>query len=168
MSQTSVIEQGDARIGLLADSSLRDIVSFAAETALPFGRFVARGTKPTEQCKLPAAAGDITDAKKGLGVVIASQTVEVPLDSTADPQYPQYRNVPVLTFGRVWVLTESASTDTTKSVYVRHAVAGALNQLGAFSDAAGAGLEELSNAKWWGADQVIDGKRLALLQLRLT
>lgn len=168
MSQTSVGEQGIARVGLLADLGLRDTLSFAGEEAIPFGALVVRGTNAEKQCKLPAADTDISDAKKVLGVAVAVQTQEVPFPTnTANPTYIKDYTVSVLTFGRIWVRTESAATDPTKDVYVRHTAAGALNVIGGFSDAAGTGLEKLDNAKWMGNDRMVDGVQLALLQVRL-
>ena len=167
MSQTSVIEQGVARSGLLADLGLREMLSFSAETAIPFGLFVVRGTDMDKQCKLPAAATDVTDRKKGLGVAVALQTLEVPLMGTADPQYLKDFTVAVLTFGRIWVPTEDDATDESKSVYVRHTVDAALTKIGGFSASAGAGLSVLSNARWMGEDVTVDGTRLAQLEVRL-
>lgn len=166
MSQTVVQEQAAARAGLKGDSSVSVVDSFAGEVAIPFGRFVVRGTKPTKQCKLPGAAADITDAKKNLGVAISTATVEVPMNSTAPAQYPINRTIPVMNFGRVWVETEDAATDTTKDVYVRHTASGANTKLGVFSAAAGAGLEKLENARWLGEDIMDGNNRLALLEVR--
>ena len=166
MSQTAVNEQSDARIGLVADSSFTVKDSFAAEIAIPFGRLVIRGTKATVECTLPGTAGDITDGKKVLGIAIASQNVETPA-GTAAPQYPIERTLAVLNFGRVWVETESDSTDTSKDVYVRHTAAGANTKIGVFSDAAGTGLAKLENARWLSED-VLDGTdRIAILEVRL-
>lgn len=167
MSQTSYNEQGVAQIGMIADSSLRNVDSFIGEGAIPYGRFVVRGTDDEKQCKLPAAATDITDAKKNLGIALSTQEMEIPLNSTADPQYPDKRAISTMSFGRVWVETESATTDVDQDVYVRHAVAGALNKLGGFAAAAGTGLAKLENAKWRTADQTINGRTLAILELRL-
>lgn len=166
--QTSVVEQSAARVGLQADSSLAVVDSFAAEGAIPFGRLVVRGTSPEKECKLPAAADDITDAKKVLGIAMASQNVETPLPGdTNPPQYPDERTTPVMNFGRIFVETEAATTDTTKDVYVRHTADGNKDKIGAFSDAAGNGLAKLENARWLSSD-VLDGTdRIAMLEIRL-
>lgn len=169
MSQTAITEQGAARLGMLADPGLKDTISFAAETVIPFGRFVVRGASGEKQCKLPAAAADVTDSKKGLGVAMAQQTLEVPFPTNTNPaQYVKDFTVSVLTFGRVWVLVEEATADETKDVYVRHTAAGALDVIGGFASTSGTGKSTLSNAKFMGASVVIDNLRLIQLQLRLT
>ena len=165
MSQTSYNEQGDAQVGLMADSAATVVDSFTAETAIPFGRFVVRGTKPAIQCKLPASAGDVTGLK-ALGIAVRTQAIEIPLNSTAAPQYPANMAVSVVNFGRVWVETETAATDTTKEVYVRHTAAGALNKLGGFAAASGTGLAKLDNAKWLGEDKTINGRQMAVVEYR--
>ena len=166
MSQTNYNEQGDALVGMVADSSTSVVDSFSGEVAIPFGRFVIRGTNRNQQCKLPAAAGDINN-KNGVGVAIRNQAIEIPLNSTAAPTYKINDSVPVLSFGRAWVETESAGTDTTKDVYVRHTAAGANTKLGAFSDAAGTGLAKLDNAKWRSEDKTINSRRMAIVEIRL-
>ena len=103
MSQTAVIEQGDARIGLLADTGIHDILSFSGEVAIPFGRWVRRGTNAVEQCNLPSAATHITDLKLGLGVTIAQHTLEVPRRSTADPTYTKDFTVSILTLSLIHI-----------------------------------------------------------------
>ena len=72
-----------------------------------------------------------------------------------------------MSFGRVWVETEDAATDTTKDVYVRYQADGANTKLGAFSAAAGSGLAKLENARWLSEDITHGNDRLALLEVRL-
>lgn len=165
MSQTNYNEQSDAQIGIVSDSSAHVVDSYTGEGAIPFGRFVARGTKPVIQCKLPAAAADVT-GNKALGIAIRTQAIEIPLNSTADPEYPDNSAISVVSFGRVWVETESAATDTTKEVYVRHTAAGALNKLGGFAAAAGTGLAKLDNARWLNENKTINGRQLAIVEYR--
>lgn len=167
MSQTSYNEQGDAQVGMLSDSSIKVTDSFAAEAAVPYGRLVVRGTNRIKECKLPAASTDITNAKNVLGIAMRTQAIEIPLNSTSDPEYKATNTVSVLNFGRIWVETEDAATDTTKDVYARHAVAGALNKVGSFSTAAGTGLVKLDNAKWISDDKMINNRRMAILEIRL-
>ena len=166
MSQTNYNEQDKTGIGLLADLTNHVIDSFTAEVAIPYGRFVIRGTDKVKQCKLPAAAADV-GIKVRLGVAITTQFIEVPANSMAAPTYKINDSVNVLNWGRVWVEAETDTIDTTKDVYVRHAVAGALNKLGVFADAAGTGLAKLDNARWLTVDQLVNGRNLAMLELRL-
>ena len=85
----------------------------------------------------------------------------------APPQYPDERTLAVLNFGRAWVETEDAATDTTKDVFVRHTADGANTKLGVFSAAAGNGLAKLENARWLSED-VLDGTdRIAVVEVRL-
>lgn len=167
MSQTNYNEQDAGFLGLLADLTTHVMDSFTAEAAIVYGRFVARGTNKTKQCKLPAAATDITSRAARLGIAVTTQFIETPQNSTADPQYPANKSVNVMSFGRAWVECETATVDTSKDVYVRHAVDGGKNKLGAFSDTAGTGLVKLDNARWLSEDRSIDGKNLAIVEIRL-
>ncbi len=129
MSQTSYSEYQPAAAfeGQLADSGLTDKVSVPCAAAVPFGKLVVQDTADGTG-KLPAAAGDITDAKKVLGLSISSQTIEND-PSVPTPQYPAGSVVPTLRKGRAWVKVES-DVNPDSDVYVRYAAGG--NGLGSF------------------------------------
>ena len=169
MSQTNYNEQDKAGLGLIADLTPYVVDSFIAETALIYGRFVVRGADKVKQCKLPAAATDITARTARLGIVTATQFIETPRNTTtaAPPQYTINKTVNVMSWGRVWVECETNTVDTTKGVFVRHTAAGALNKVGVFADAAGTGLAQITEARWMTVDQLVNGRNLAMVEIRL-
>jgi hypothetical protein len=125
-----------------------------------FGKFACLGAGPG-LIALPAAAADITDLKKAIGVVLAKQDMES--SASGDPQYPVKSAVPVMKKGRVWVNTESAVTAGSSDVHVRY-VAGS-GSVGAFRGAAVASETAiLPDAKWL---STTTGAGLALLEINL-
>ena len=109
MSQTSYAQQADSMDGLKGDIGPHKVVSYAAEVAIPFGRFVCLGTDKEKQCKLPALAADITSLFAKRGVALQSHAMENPADGLA-PQYAIKKTVSVMTKGTVWVKVEDAVT----------------------------------------------------------
>lgn len=132
MSQTSYSEYMPAAAfeGQLADSGLTDKLSIPCAAAMPFGKLVVQDTADLSG-KLPGAATDITDAKKVLGLSVATQTVENN-PAVNGPQYPAGSVVPTLRKGRAWVKVEG-DVNPDSSVYVRYAAGG--NGPGSFSGA---------------------------------
>lgn len=110
MSQTEVAEQPKGFEGQYFDLGNTDILGYLAEGAagLEFGRFVVLGTDPDRQVKLPAVAGDITDAKKNAGVALRDHTRENELGGTA--KYDEGESVSVMKKGRVYVKMNGAFT----------------------------------------------------------
>lgn len=144
MSQTSYsIAQSAAKNGQLADIGIKDVISkINLALALKFGTLGVRGASEG-LCTSPAAAGDVTDEKKVLGVVLCTQDLESSL--TGDPQYPIQSAVPLLRKGRVWVKTEETAT-VASDVFVRYAAGG--NGVGSFGVSAGTSERAaLANAK---------------------
>lgn len=135
MSQSSyAINQGEGRPGLQYDIGLNDVYSLAAEVAIPFGKFVCKGSADT-QCKLPGAGTDVTDITKARGVSLHTNTVQHPYDNSSEV-YPITDTVSVLKRGRVWVQVDS---DFTSNDPVLVVASGA--DAGTFSAASGSVLE---------------------------
>lgn len=120
MSQTAyTVDPAVGREGALVDASLaKDVLSRAAEGAINAGRFVINGTSVGRQAKVPAASGDIT-ANKVLGVTLYDAAKE-----TAEPEFADEDELPILASGKVWMLTEDAMT-AGNPVFVRHTAGGA-------------------------------------------
>lgn len=164
MSQTAVKEQDRALIGM--KSSLlkaENVLSYAAEERIPYGRYVRVGTDTTKQCLLANSVGSVADFKIGRGVALQSHARENLQDGLA-PGYAETDTVSVMSKGGVYVEVEDDVT-TASVVYVRHTVDAALDQLGIFAGAAGTGLEALPNARFLRPSEVIEGKKVALLEL---
>ena len=161
--QTAVNEQGLALNGQIYDLSVSVKSSKAAEGRVVFGRFLARGTDGDLQCKLPAAAGDITGLKAKLGVAIhshANENLQDGLEAGIEDKKP----VSIMEKGKIYVEVEADVTPA-DDVYVRHAVDGGLDQLGIFAPATGTGLAQLANARWEKSSETVDGKKIAVLNL---
>lgn len=80
--------------GQIADTTLRNVLSFSAEEIIEFGRPVMRGTDLERQCKNFVSDAGFT--KKFIGVSL--------LDSTRmTGNYPTTTTVNVMDKGRVWV-----------------------------------------------------------------
>jgi hypothetical protein len=162
MSQLSyAVDQAVAFAGMLADAGMvQDVVTGEnLSAAIPFGVMTAIGAG-ANQIALPAAAGDVTDVKKLVGVAIAHQAMES--SASGLPQYAPNSAVNVLKKGRVWVQVENAVTRGTSDVHVRYAGVG---QRGGFRGAAVASeTAVLPNAKWLSSTT---GAGLALLEIDL-
>lgn len=163
MSQSVVKEQGLALNGQIYDLSPSTKSSYAAEGRVGFGRFVSLGTDKNTQCKLPAAAADISALKNKRGVALQSHANENLQDGLA-PGYEDKKPVSIMELGKVYVEVEADVTPES-DVYVRHTADGGLDQLGIFAPAAGVGLEQLGSARWVRSSEDVDGKKIAVLQL---
>lgn len=128
--------------GQLYDSGQTDKVSAKCANAIPYGKLLIKGAGDFE-AGLPASALDVTNARRTLGISIATQAIEQSL--TGDPQYPAKSVVSVLRKGRIWVKVEDTVTPNS-DVFVRHAAGG--NGVGSFAGAAGAGLALLAGAQY--------------------
>lgn len=129
MSQTSyAVNMSAAFAGMLYDiDPTKDVMSYLANAAIPFGVCVKRVSGQDGQCDLPGSAGDDL-----VGVAIASMTKEVPLGGgTQTVGYAQFDSVPVLRHGRIYVAVEESVTPAS-SVFVRYASGAGGSQLGAF------------------------------------
>lgn len=172
MSQTNYDEQG---LGLVGSkyALVRDerVLSYAAEVAIPYGRFCALGTDKDEQVKLPTAAADITGLGAKRGVALQSHAREN-LQDGLDPQYDAKETVSVMTKGAVYVEVEQDVVPG-DSVFVRFADdgggAGATDKKGIFrkdaDDSVAAAAAELANARWLRSSETSDGKKIAVLEL---
>lgn len=107
MSQTTVAEQGVGFEGELLDLGNTDVISRLAEGVVPFGHFVVLGTDKDNQGKLPAVAGDLTDAKNHLGFSVRQHTIENPLSGNAG-EYADKDNMSVNKKGRMKIKCETA------------------------------------------------------------
>jgi len=128
MSQTSVsLYQAAAFKGMLADlSTANDVMSYAAEAAIPFSLPVMLGTDKEKEV-LTATTG-----AAAIGFALAAHGVEQ--SSAGVAQWAATDTVPVLKSGRVWV-------ETTDAV-VAGAVANMTVATGKLTDAGvGAGIE---------------------------
>lgn len=133
MSQTSfsVNIPAFAHEGQLADAGENDVVSGLAEGAIPFGKFVKRGTDKDNQVALPGASGDITALTAVAGVALHDQAREQ-VSGTA--QYADKAAVSVMKKGRFVAKAEQTCV-AGDPVYVRYA-AGGLG-VGSFGNTAG-------------------------------
>jgi len=106
MSQTTMnTYQPAAFNGMLADlSNLNEVMSYAAQVAVPFGSFVTLGTNKEKQ--VAPVTTSVGQAALAVGVAIASHTVEQ--TSAGVAQYAIADTVPVLKRGRFWVVTDDA------------------------------------------------------------
>jgi hypothetical protein len=106
MAQTSYSQyQSAAFAGMLADLSRKDDpLSFAAESAVGFGKFVKRGTSP--DAEVNPLSTSVGQAALAIGVAVATQTVEQTSGGVA--QYAATDTVPVLNSGRIWLETDDA------------------------------------------------------------
>jgi hypothetical protein len=162
MSQTSYPQYQDPAIaGQKADIGNDDVVSANADDAALDGHFLTLGAGEGK-CKQPAAAADITNVQKALGVAVRSLAREMEIGNTDPAQYKAGAMVPVMKKGRLWVVVEDAITVGTSTVNVRYAGTG---NKGAFLGAAVA-METavLDGAKWI---KGTSGAGLALLELSL-
>lgn len=158
MSQNSVAEQSASFEGMKGDAGDDDVLSRAAEVAIPFGKLVVLGTDVDNQCALPDAAGDVTTAGLQLGVSLQSHAMEQAADRTG---YKAQDMVSIMHKGRVYVKVEEAVTPADPPV-VRHA-AGGLG-LGSFAKTDDANHALLANARYL-SSAGING--LALLEVDL-
>lgn len=101
MSQTSYnLYQAGGFKGQLADVIDHEIMSYSAEAAVAFGGVVMLGTNKERQV-ITATTG-----AAAIGIAVAAHTVEQ--SSAGVAQYGQYDTVPVLKYGRIWMLTDDA------------------------------------------------------------
>ena len=94
--------------GQLYDLSPKDVVTEAAEVALPYGILAVQGTAEN-QAKVPTAGADLA-ADKVRGVVLADQAREQKVGGSATGEYSLKDAVSLLRMGRVWVLAKDAVT----------------------------------------------------------
>ena len=165
MSQTSVVEQSRALIGQkYALLKAENVMSYAAEVRIGFGRFVGLGTDKAEQVLLPAAATSITSELLKRGVALQSHARENAQDGLI-PGYEISESVSVMTKGGVFVECEEAVVET-DVVYVRFVAGAGGTELGIFrNDADTASAAILASARFLRASELIDGKHVALLEL---
>jgi hypothetical protein len=81
-------------VGQIADYTPRNIISFAAEQAIEFGRPLMRGTNKETQCMNFIA--DVGRTVKFLGI---SARNPIQIDGT----YPVKSMVSIIDYGRVWI-----------------------------------------------------------------
>ena len=158
MSQTSVESQPIGDAGDQADSGNHDVISRLAEGDLHFGRYSVLGTDKDRQGKLPSTAAEITDDKKGLGVVRSTHAIES--STSGEPRYLDKNMANVMRQGRIHVTTEDAVTPDS-DVFVRFQGG---NEGKFRSDADGGNAAQLSRAKW--VNSVGAGK-VAILEIDL-
>lgn len=143
MSQTVVAEQAAAFAGMKADAGNDDVLSRAGEGAIPFGKLVSLGTLKDSQAKLPAAAGDVTDVKKVLGVSLQSHAMEQ--NGAGAATYDDKDMVSIMHKGRCYVKVQEAVSPT-DTVAVRHVAGG--DGLGSFQKTADANHALLAGARY--------------------
>lgn len=143
MSQTVYNQQAKTVDGSKGNIGPDTVMSYAAEGAIPFGRFCVLGTDKEKQVKLPALAADITSLKSKRGVALQVHTKENRQNGNA-PTYLDKETVSVLTKGPVHVKVEDA-VDPTDDVFVNWQN----GDEGLFrSDIGGADAAQLANARW--------------------
>lgn len=151
-----------------AELTLASVQANATAAAIPFGRAVIEdglGAHGNKLCKLINST-DVTNSAdltaKGLGVAGYDPTREIP-EGALEAEYPGGSMVAVMHNCRVYVEVEAALTSPADGVYVRTAAAGALDKIGGFAPAAGAGLVQWLEARW--VRQA--GTGLAVLEINL-
>lgn len=160
------LKQAAGSVGAIADSAMvQDIETFKNPSAeVKFGCVVTRGAA-SDEIVHPDAAGEITDEKVVRGVVVASHEMESQTGN-ATPGYIAKSVVPVMRKGRVWVVSESAITEGTSTVNVRHTANGGNTQLGALRGAADSSFTAvLPKSKW--KSSTSDVNQLAILEIDL-
>lgn len=134
MSQTaySLNMPAFAHEGALADAGENDVVSALAEIAIPFGKFVKRGTDKENQVLLPGAAIDVTTLANVAGVALHDQAREQVASGT--PGYVLKEAVSVLRKGRFVAKAEQLCV-AGDPVFVRFVAGG--EGVGSFGNTAG-------------------------------
>lgn len=158
--QTSyVFEPAVAIEGMIADSGVRDVISRLLESsASDAGLFHVKGTA-TDQTKLPAAAGDVTNFLQGVSVYEPMRAATATADRLRAKDM-----VPLLRRGRIWVKVAGTALVDNGPVFVTHSGADA----GKVSGAVGAGPDATAVPN--GAAKCIKGGApgaLALIDLNL-
>lgn len=101
----------------------------AQEEAVGFGKLVCWDDKRTvDTCRLPRQSTDITAAVWGVAVADTSKETRV---SSPYGGYSAGEAVPVLSKGRIWVISEDAVTSVGTPAYARYTATGS-QSLGAF------------------------------------
>jgi len=145
MSQTTYnLEPAIGFHGQEYDCGFNDHVSAVADEDIPFGSVVVRGGGD-RRCKLPAAATDITDAGKVLGIALFD-TLVPQAEGTTVPGYKAGQRVQILHEGRVRIKFED-NLASGAAVYARVAGTGTKGALR--SDADGANAALLGQARVW-------------------
>ena len=107
MAQLSYSQYQDAGFaGMLYDTGDNNVMSYAAEAAVGFGKPVTLGTN--KESEVNPVTTSVGQAALAVGIALASQTVEQTSGGVA--QYAATETVPVIKRGRVWVETDDAVT----------------------------------------------------------
>lgn len=124
------------------DAEFSDHVSAVASEDIPFGSVVVRGAT-YGTCKLPAAATDITDGGKVLGIALFDSTLPQ-ADTATVPVYKAGSRVQILRVGRARIKFED-NVQTAAALYVRFQGTGTKGAIRSDADTANAAL--LGNAR---------------------
>lgn len=92
--------------GQLYDIGTNNVISYAAENAILFGRPVTLGTNAEAEVRVVTTSAG--QAALAIGIAVASHTVGQTSGGLA--QYANGETVPVIKRGRVWVETNDAVT----------------------------------------------------------
>lgn len=105
MSQTSYVQNLDPGFnGQLWDLVDSNVMSYAAEAIVGFGKFVTLGT--SKEKEVNPVTTSVGQAALAVGVAVASHAVEQ--TSAGLAQYAATDTVPVLKRGRIWLETDDA------------------------------------------------------------
>lgn len=105
MSQTSYVQNLDPGFnGQLWDLVDSNVMSYAAEAIVGFGKFVTLGT--SKEKEVNPVTTSVGQADLAVGVAVASHAVEQ--TSAGVAQYAATDTVPVLKRGRIWLETDDA------------------------------------------------------------
>lgn len=142
MSQTSYAEQPVGIVGNKADAGEDMVLSRVSEGVVYMGRAVVVGVDLDNNCKAPAATGEISDTTQFLGVAIRSHAIVS--SSSGDASYPDGSAVSIMSKGRVFVSPNEAVVPT-DAVFCYHTGANA----GRFrTDADGGNATAVAGARW--------------------
>ena len=149
-------EQEVAHEGQRADLGLIDIISKAAEgSEINFGRAVIRGTSD-DQAKLPSATGQAFMGVTEFTTAWAANASDVHL-------YEENREMNIVTFGRMWVITEEAVVPG-DPVFFRHTAGGGGSIIGRFrTDADTASADQIVGATF---ETTAGAGALAMIKLK--
>lgn len=149
-------EQDVAQEGQRADLSLIDIISKSAEGSdVNFGRAVVRGTSD-DQAKLPSASGQAFMGVTEYTTAWSANASDVHL-------YEENREMNIVSFGRMWAITEQAVVPG-DPVFFRHTVGAGGTIIGRFrKDADTATADQIDGASF---ETTAGAGALAMIQIR--
>lgn len=137
--------------GQLADTAIRriegSVIPYYCTAFLPFGRFVTIDSAGKGIVSLPTQASDPI-----VGVTVMDEHYGAELATYTNPNgvqgYPANSQVSILTFGDIWMMSETAVNRAADSVLYRFAANGGLDQVGGVRASANTGSQAFARARF--------------------